>query len=314
MALLKNLKKDELVLVAEELGLELTSAEQWHHVPSSQNPADLISRGLDPSSLHHSSLWWTGPPFLSTEDMSSSEPSPVSSIEDFQSEFKTNQRVIQHELERFKCSDSNNFVYLNAKVNNFVHDILGLSNNYGRLIRILSYIYRFLNNCRVNFPKNFGILKAIELKESEMRLLKIVQEEDLHKEIKSLKASGFVNTDSQVKNLFPFLDENGILRIGGRFTHSDLDFDSYARDSPDSALFGGGVPLRHLFLLPGGRLEEDLRRPPSHRHPDPPAERHRQQPVQNHHGHGDGICHPQPRYQQVPQDCPETSEGIKGKP
>ncbi|KAF8789403.1 hypothetical protein HNY73_007343 [Argiope bruennichi] len=179
----------------------LTSAEQWHHVPSSQNPADLISRGLDPSSLHHSSLWWTGPPFLSTEDMSSSEPPPVRSIEEFQSEFKTNKRVFQHELESFKFSDSNNFVYLNAKLNNFVHDIIGLSNNYCRLIRILSYIYRLLNNCRANFPKNFGILKAIELKESEMRLLKIVQEEDFHKEIKSLKVSGFVNTDSQVAEL-----------------------------------------------------------------------------------------------------------------
>ncbi|KAF8790925.1 hypothetical protein HNY73_005868 [Argiope bruennichi] len=52
---------------------QLTSVEQWHHVPSSQNPADLISRGLDSSSLHHSSLWWTGPPLFSTRDMSFSE-------------------------------------------------------------------------------------------------------------------------------------------------------------------------------------------------------------------------------------------------
>ncbi|KAF8797236.1 Cytochrome P450 4V2 like protein [Argiope bruennichi] len=58
--------------------------------------------------------------------------------------------------------------------------------------------HQFLNNCRANFPKNFGILKAVELKESEMKLLKIVQEEDFHKEIKSLKVSGFVITDSQL--------------------------------------------------------------------------------------------------------------------
>ncbi|GFS54630.1 uncharacterized protein TNCV_2749241 [Trichonephila clavipes] len=29
----------------------LTNAEQWHHVSSEQNLADLVSRGLDPSSL-----------------------------------------------------------------------------------------------------------------------------------------------------------------------------------------------------------------------------------------------------------------------
>ncbi|KAF8766807.1 hypothetical protein HNY73_019835 [Argiope bruennichi] len=65
-------------------------------------------------------------------------------------------------------------------------------------------IKRFLNNCRVNFPKDFGILKAIELKESEMRLLKIVQEEDFHKEIKSLKAGGMLRRQRQ-RHLVSFL-------------------------------------------------------------------------------------------------------------
>ncbi|GFT85360.1 uncharacterized protein TNCV_497561 [Trichonephila clavipes] len=46
----------------------LTNAEQWHHVSSEQNPADLVSRGLDPSSLHNNSLWWNGPTFLATKD------------------------------------------------------------------------------------------------------------------------------------------------------------------------------------------------------------------------------------------------------
>ncbi|GFS51331.1 uncharacterized protein TNCV_3533731 [Trichonephila clavipes] len=35
----------------------LTNAEKWHHVSSEQNPADLVSRGLDPSSFHNNS-WW----------------------------------------------------------------------------------------------------------------------------------------------------------------------------------------------------------------------------------------------------------------
>ncbi|GFW24455.1 uncharacterized protein TNCV_606961 [Trichonephila clavipes] len=46
----------------------LTNAEQWHHVSLEQNPADLVSRGLDPSSLHNNSLWWNGPKFLTTKD------------------------------------------------------------------------------------------------------------------------------------------------------------------------------------------------------------------------------------------------------
>ncbi|GFS58718.1 uncharacterized protein TNCV_4518521 [Trichonephila clavipes] len=46
----------------------LINAEQWHHVSSEQNPADLVSRGLDPSSLLNNSLWWNGPKFLTTKD------------------------------------------------------------------------------------------------------------------------------------------------------------------------------------------------------------------------------------------------------
>ncbi|XP_071577042.1 uncharacterized protein [Temnothorax nylanderi] len=34
---------------------------EWHHVPSQQNPADLVSRGVKPENLIQQSLWWTGP-------------------------------------------------------------------------------------------------------------------------------------------------------------------------------------------------------------------------------------------------------------
>lgn len=205
---------------------QLTSVEQWHYISSAQNPADLVSRGLDPSSLHHSSLWWAGPPFLSSGDLPSSDLPSVSSIEDVQSELKTTEKVVSKETEHSKFSDCKNFIYLNANVNTFVHDLISLSNNYYRLIRVLSYICRFLNNCRSNFPKCFGILEVNEIDKAEEKLLKLVQEQDFEKEIKSLKVSGAVNNDSQVKNLFPFLDKNGILRVGGRLAHSDLEFDS----------------------------------------------------------------------------------------
>ncbi|XP_072936546.1 uncharacterized protein [Epargyreus clarus] len=36
----------------------------WRHVPTDQNPADLISRGVDIGSLLNLDLWWSGPEFL----------------------------------------------------------------------------------------------------------------------------------------------------------------------------------------------------------------------------------------------------------
>ncbi|GFT20146.1 uncharacterized protein TNCV_1945801 [Trichonephila clavipes] len=69
----------------------LTNAEQWHHVSSEQNPADLVSRGLGPSSLLNNSLLWNGPTFLATKDFP--EKNTLSSVTDndeFNCEFKRN--------------------------------------------------------------------------------------------------------------------------------------------------------------------------------------------------------------------------------
>lgn len=38
-----------------------TNVENWRHVKSKQNPADLCSRGAFPDSLQNSHLWWFGP-------------------------------------------------------------------------------------------------------------------------------------------------------------------------------------------------------------------------------------------------------------
>ncbi|GFV85651.1 integrase catalytic domain-containing protein [Trichonephila clavipes] len=45
----------------------LTLNCQWDHVPSNENPADLISRGLNASDISSKQLWWHDPDFLREE-------------------------------------------------------------------------------------------------------------------------------------------------------------------------------------------------------------------------------------------------------
>ncbi|GIY90534.1 hypothetical protein CDAR_562371 [Caerostris darwini] len=78
--------------------------------------------------------------------------------------------------------------------------------------------------------------------------------------------------------------------------------------SPDSTVLSGRVPVRHLLLLLGGRLEEDPGRPVHHDHQDPATECRRHQPVPDHHGHGDRVGHAQQGHQQVPQNSPEARQ------
>lgn len=42
----------------------LTSDCDWRHVPSGDNPADLLSRGMTPAELQSAQLWWNGPVWL----------------------------------------------------------------------------------------------------------------------------------------------------------------------------------------------------------------------------------------------------------
>ena len=46
----------------------LTDPEQWGHVPTKQNPADLLTRGLSVSTLiQDEESWWKGPALLMQE-------------------------------------------------------------------------------------------------------------------------------------------------------------------------------------------------------------------------------------------------------
>jgi len=52
--------------VARRLALieKNTCISNWRHVPTKQNPADLVSRGTTPAALVRSEIWLTGPEFL----------------------------------------------------------------------------------------------------------------------------------------------------------------------------------------------------------------------------------------------------------
>uniref|UniRef100_A0A1B0D8P4 Uncharacterized protein n=1 Tax=Phlebotomus papatasi TaxID=29031 RepID=A0A1B0D8P4_PHLPP len=48
--------------------LEVTTPQDWRYVPTSDNPADCVSRGVSPKELIHHSLWWQGPPWLKQDE------------------------------------------------------------------------------------------------------------------------------------------------------------------------------------------------------------------------------------------------------
>lgn len=46
-----------------------TNPKQWRHVPTNDNPADIILRGISPKQLIDNDLWWHGPPWLLNDQL-----------------------------------------------------------------------------------------------------------------------------------------------------------------------------------------------------------------------------------------------------
>ncbi|KAG8173674.1 hypothetical protein JTE90_028198 [Oedothorax gibbosus] len=90
-------------------------------------PADLISRGLEAPALSHCELWWKGPELTSIPVPASDEPQPAD----------------QQFFEELKVLPKMAFSSHNISFFDFIID---RSNNYYKLLRILSYVLRFFKN------------------------------------------------------------------------------------------------------------------------------------------------------------------------
>ena len=57
-----------------------TKIEQWKHVQTDVNPADILSRGMTPKKLAESQLWWKGPAFMA-EGQDPQQPEIIETLE-----------------------------------------------------------------------------------------------------------------------------------------------------------------------------------------------------------------------------------------
>ncbi|GFW65168.1 integrase catalytic domain-containing protein [Trichonephila clavipes] len=195
---------------------ELTEGFQWNHVPSVLNPADLVSRGLRPLDLPNLRLWWHGPQFFEKGKLSSEETSlsPVKECE-YSKELKTGSSsdIITSSV----CVSTN-------CVSSILSTLLRKSNSYMKIVRIFSYVLRFSNNVNKRKLTLSGPLSATDIDQAETKLIRMVQEQVFLAEIKSLQSKGVVSPNSKLRNLNPFIDSDGLLRVGGRLSNSDLPY------------------------------------------------------------------------------------------
>ncbi|XP_050521267.1 uncharacterized protein LOC126894359 [Daktulosphaira vitifoliae] len=181
---------------------EITSRAEWAHVKSQDNPADVISRGSYPKELSKSSLWWSGPQWLQKDCK----------------EWQTTAEAISNlNLPEVKCTEKYNSINLVANTTRENFSLLNRCSNYQKILRVTAYCYRFIYNAGRKSDRKIASLEVSELSQANLGLIKHVQNDYFSSEIKNLNhPTPFVSSKSPLFRLRPYMNENGVLRVGGR--------------------------------------------------------------------------------------------------
>ncbi|GFW40266.1 retrovirus-related Pol polyprotein from transposon 17.6 [Trichonephila clavipes] len=103
----------------------LTDPNSWFHCSGKDNPADLITRGISVDALTTNSKWWNGSSFLRQIDFQTKgldEAIP--------------ERVYLTEMRKNSKPKEDISLTLTVTKNNFLENIIDISNNYVKLIRV----------------------------------------------------------------------------------------------------------------------------------------------------------------------------------
>lgn len=116
-------------------------------------------------------------------------------------------------------------------------------NRYSRLnrvLRITAWIQRFVHNARTHEKRN-GQLCTKEIQQAEQYWIKRTQRDSFPKEMDSLLKNTDMDRQSKIISLKPFLDDGGLMRVGGRLQETNWAFDQ-----------------KHPYILPGNDTFSEL--------------------------------------------------------
>ncbi|GBO16070.1 hypothetical protein AVEN_166281-1 [Araneus ventricosus] len=220
--------KDLKTFVANRISIirTLTVAEQWNHVPSKQNSADLISRGMDPVKLQLCELWWS-PSFLLHPEMTKCRDSSVETNDLYIRELKSNPSDLLSRGLKAESLQHNEGWWNGPSVlqsDDLPEAVFNRSNRILTIVRILSFLLRFISNFRNPESKRKGPLTSEELSEAEHYLIKQCQFEVFSAEDTAMMSGDNISNKSKILNLSPFLDNTGVMREGGRLENSQLPY------------------------------------------------------------------------------------------
>lgn len=179
----------------------------WSYVSTKENPADYVSRGVKPSNLINLKQWWFGPAWLSDVNIieEKHDPPPDSILEKERKQTKLHVLSIQQQED---C---------------VIGSLFKKFRTFEKIRRILAYSILFITKLKgKRLSTTPNLVDCIN--EATNKIIIWAQKTPFAQEIRELKKNGNVNAKSSIASLYPFLDKNGILRVGGRLQNANINY------------------------------------------------------------------------------------------
>uniref|UniRef100_A0A2S2PC01 Integrase catalytic domain-containing protein n=1 Tax=Schizaphis graminum TaxID=13262 RepID=A0A2S2PC01_SCHGA len=181
---------------------------KWSHIESTNNPADCASRGVMPSELTKLSLYWQGPAILRANPstwINLVTPMPLCTLPEVLPVSLTTR------IDPPDCTEE--------WFNRF--------SSYDRMIRVTTILHRFINRrcprCVLE-PLSTKCLSLIEVDCATRSIIRESQRIHFSELLRELSTGTRVSS-KPLARLAPFVDDVGIIRVGGRLRHSTLSYE-----------------------------------------------------------------------------------------
>ncbi|XP_033636760.1 uncharacterized protein LOC117297721 [Asterias rubens] len=193
----------------------VTEPAQWHHVDTSSNPADELSRGMTASELKKSSRWPEGPKFI------------LMAEEDWPKEPKVMEPLKQSDPELKKPKEIAQTYAVELEENSATAKLIKHYSSWHKLKKAVSWVLRvrsYLQN-KDQYKEN-DIKKPLtvdELDKAEQAVVRYVPGQSYPDEYKALQVTvNTVKKSSPLHRLDPKINENGLICVGSRLRNSTM--------------------------------------------------------------------------------------------
>ena len=209
----------------------------WSHCPTHDNPADMLTRGINATQLRTSSLWLHGPQWLPFVEQWPSwnhsttlhlQLSNITHVEDTDT-------AVNNTVTMTDGTTQTDLVEKQPGIHNLI-DVSRFS-TLSSLLAVTAYVLRFVKNLQNPAAKTVGPPSVQERKTAQRKWIQNSQALIYADEIANLQSNSSTRL-TLVRQLRLFLDADGFLRCGGRIHNAPLT---------DSAKFPYLLPPNHPF-------------------------------------------------------------------